>query len=330
MGNGRKRKEAPERRRRDAAERLFPGLTAHRSGAEKSMSAVVGRVWGWVRPALSYRPWGGRTVKDDEQMGTSWGQVTTWFWPGAKKQGDQEQFAEEDLEKSETVQPMEVEELWAGRLEDTSVQVTSRWWRRMMPSSYFFWPTRAEPGGLKAQKCVGQKGTEWECDQDGGESDYGTPPPSPTPPSHYASPFRFFMHSWTGEVLPEHYEICFNFLRHLFDLFVVGFLWTVSPPVKVVLDILGVQGTLKLWIHGMAMFFVSTVGMAGLLWLIQEYLPQFALVYGILQVLVISVSLHQSVVLGEAVEAKKEEQVENRKNLEMQQEADLIKEDHDK
>ncbi|KAG7275455.1 hypothetical protein CRUP_008311, partial [Coryphaenoides rupestris] len=36
----------------------------------------------------------------------------------------------------------------------------------------------------------------------------------------------------------------------------------------------------------------------GLLWLIQEYLAQFALIYGIAQALVISVSVKQSVILG--------------------------------
>ncbi|KAG7457556.1 hypothetical protein MATL_G00228280 [Megalops atlanticus] len=136
---------------------------------------------------------------------------------------------------------------------------------------------------------------------------------------------RWWSKSWKGEVLPEHYEICFNFLRHLFDLFVVGFLWTVSPPVRVVLDVLGVQGALKLWFHGMALFFVSTVGMGGLLWLVQEYLPQFALAYGIVQALVISVSVHQSVVLGEEEEEKggEEEQKEQQQQEEEESGAEL-------
>ncbi|AWP04989.1 DUF4661 domain containing protein [Scophthalmus maximus] len=106
------------------------------------------------------------------------------------------------------------------------------------------------------------------------------------------------LNDWKVEILPEHHDICFNFIRHLFDLFVVGFLWTVSPPAKLILEVLGVQGALRLWLHGMAMFFVSTVGMAGLLWLIQEYLPQFALIYGIIQAVVISVSVRQSVIIG--------------------------------
>uniref|UniRef100_A0A8C6TCB0 Uncharacterized protein n=1 Tax=Neogobius melanostomus TaxID=47308 RepID=A0A8C6TCB0_9GOBI len=138
-----------------------------------------------------------------------------------------------------------------------------------------------------------------ECDV------YGTPPPSPTPP--VASPFRLFVSSWNLEIVPEHYDIGFNFLRHLFDLFVVGFLWTVSTPCKIVLEILGVQGALRLWFHGMAMFIVSTVGMAGLLGLIREYLPQFTLVYGIIQAVVISVSVKQSVILGGVEEEQEDE-----------------------
>uniref|UniRef100_A0A3Q3K4C4 Uncharacterized protein n=1 Tax=Monopterus albus TaxID=43700 RepID=A0A3Q3K4C4_MONAL len=174
----------------------------------------------------------------------------------------------------------------------------SSWWNKYLPTSYLSWPRKTRPGGLRQRKHDTRGGA---CDHniDGDLSDYRTPPPSPTPPSsQLISPFRFFMHSWNVEVLPEHYEICFNFLRHLFDLFVVGFLWTVSPPAKLILEVLGVQGTMRLWFHGMAMFFVSTVGMAGLLWLIQEYLPQFALIYGVVQALVISVSIRQSVMLN--------------------------------
>ncbi len=108
----------------------------------------------------------------------------------------------------------------------------------------------------------------------------------------------------TGEIVPEHYDICFNFLRHLFDLLVVGFLTTVSPPAKFILDVLGVQGALKLWLHGMAMFLVSSVGMAALLWVVQEHLLPFALIYGIVQALVISVSVHQSDASAEGDDGK--------------------------
>uniref|UniRef100_A0A3B3I1U2 Uncharacterized protein n=1 Tax=Oryzias latipes TaxID=8090 RepID=A0A3B3I1U2_ORYLA len=187
-----------------------------------------------------------------------------------------------------------------GRKPESSAQ-TSKWWSSYLPS-FSFWPRNTETDGLKKGR---KKRAAAQQETDGDFSDYETPPPSPLPIS--LSPFRLFAHSLTVEILAEHYEICFNFLRHLFDLCVVAFLWTVSPPAKLVLEVLGVQGALKLWLHGMALFFVSTVGMAGLLWLIQEYLPQFALIYGIIQALVISVSIRQSVIL-EIDEDKKEEE----------------------
>ncbi|KAI3357966.1 hypothetical protein L3Q82_002958 [Scortum barcoo] len=234
---------------------------------------------------------------------------TSWIWGGWRHQSDQSSSVEEYWEAQEKLQPMETEDFITGKLETkkTSDQV-SKWWNKYLPTSYLLWPRKTET----LRKRGGQSGKVGDCDIDGDYSDYGTPPPSPTPPSsQLTSPFRLFAHSWKMEIQPEHHEICFNFLRHLFDLFVVGFLWTVSPPTKLILEVLGVQGALRLWFHGMAMFFVSTVGMAGLLWLIQEYLPQFALIYGIIQALVISVSVRQSVFLS--VEEEKKEKDEEGK-----------------
>ncbi|KAL6099303.1 uncharacterized protein ACO6RY_01145 [Pungitius sinensis] len=260
------------------------------------MAAEVGRVWGWMRS------WGSvsdnTTTVDKRQnpvlsrQGT--GGWTSWILGGWKRQNDQSSPAEEYWEAQEKLPPVARQEISAHS------EHVSKWWDKYLPTSYLPWPRKTEPSGLRRRKrdvC--------DCDIDGDFSDYGTPPPSPTPPSsELSSPFRIFAHSWKVEILPEHYEISFNFLRHLFDLFVVGFLWTVSPPAKLILEVLGVQGALRLWFHGMAMFFVSTVGMAGLLWLIQEYLPQFALIYGIIQALVISVSVRQSVILGVEEEKK--------------------------
>ncbi|CAB1320402.1 unnamed protein product [Coregonus sp. 'balchen'] len=249
---------------------------------------------------------------DEGQTRGSWGLggLTTWVWgAGQKRQtSDQTTLIDEYWEASEEkIQSVEMEDLGAAKqeAEGKAEHGGSRWWNKVLPSSDF-WPRAAEPGGLSQRKCVGGG---WDSDNDGEYSDYGTPPPSPTPSSSPA--FRFFALAWNGEIVPEHYEICFNLLRHLFDLFVVGFLWTVSPPTKLVLEVLGVQGGLKLWLHGMAMFSVSTVGMAGLLWLVQEYLLQFALVYGIVQALVISVSTQQSVILGEGDQVEDEKEVED-------------------
>lgn len=276
------------------------------------MTAMVGRAWRWVCS------WGSGAVSENttseiakSQKHGSGGQGlrgwTSWIWGGWRSQSNQSSPVEEYWEAQEKIQPMEIEVVGAGKQETgTNSEQVSRWWNKYLPTSYLLWPRKTEPSGLRRRKRDGQGGHVWDCDIDGDFSDYGTPPPSPTPPSsQLTSPFRLFAHSWKVDIVPEHYEICFNFLRHLFDLFVVGFLWTVSPPAKLILEVLGVQGPLRLWFHGMAMFFVSTVGMAGLLWLIQEYLPQFALIYGIIQALVISVSVRQSVILS--VEEEKEE-----------------------
>ncbi|XP_033493241.1 uncharacterized protein C6orf47 homolog [Epinephelus fuscoguttatus] len=286
------------------------------------MTAVVGRAWGWVLGSWNSRAVSEKTTvvkaKGQEHgfRGEGLGGWTSWIWGGWRCQSDQSSPVEEYWEAQERLQPMEIEDLGAGRQEtDASSEQVSRWWNKYLPTSYFSWPRKTETIGLRRRKCDVQSRDARDCDIDGDFSDYGTPPPSPTPPSsQLTSPFRLFAHSWKVEILPEHYEICFNFLRHLFDLFVVGFLWTVSPPAKLILEVLGVQGALRLWFHGMAMFFVSTVGMAGLLWLIQEYLPQFALIYGIIQALVISVSVRQSVILS--IEEEKEENDEGGKETE--------------
>lgn len=267
------------------------------------MTAVVGRVWAWVSPGNLYRPWGSRAKPEkaftsEGQLKSRWslGGLTSWVWGGQRHQNDQKTPTEEFWEAEETHTPLQVEDLSPVEKEPVSPQSAPRWWSRMLPSTYFFWWGSRKADGLRQRRIAGW--SEALDTIDGELSDYGTPPPSPTPLSKGPSPFQVLAQTWTGEILPEHYEICFNFLRHLFDLFVVGFLWTVSHPTKFILEVLGVQGALKLWLHGMAMFFVSSVGMAGLLWLVQEYLPQFALIYGIIQAIVISVSVRQSVILG--------------------------------
>lgn len=279
---------------------------------------MVGWAWGWARSRGSTVTSENTTKVTGEGPNNDCGSQglrgwTSWIWGRFRRHGDQNSPVEEFWEAQEKLQPIEIEDLRAGKQEsEANSEPVSRWWNKYLPTSYVLWPRRNDSSGLRQRKHDRWSGGGWNRDVDMDFSDYRTPPPSPTPPySQLISPFRLFAHSWKVEILPEHYEICFNFLRHLFDLFVVGFLWTVSPPAKLVLEVLGVQGALKLWFHGMAMFFVSTVGMAGLLWLIQEYLPQFALIYGIIQALVISVSVRQSVILG--VEEEKEEQDEEGK-----------------
>ncbi|XP_049606449.1 uncharacterized protein C6orf47 homolog [Syngnathus scovelli] len=250
-----------------------------------TMTAVVGRAWGWLR-SWARSAASDKTRSDQDELNKRTGSG----WKEHNCPGDDEYWEAQE-------KPMEIEEVRAGKqeMEPTVEPVARWWWNTFLPKSFLPRGRKTQPSGLKPNLRHIKSG---ERDIDGDFSDYGTPPPSPTPRSRLASPFRLFVRSWNVELFPEHYEICFNFLRHLFDLFVVGFLWIVSPPVKLILEILGIQGPLRLWLHGMAMFFVSTVGMAGLLWLIQEHLPEFAFIYGIVQALVISVSLKNSVLFG--------------------------------
>ncbi|XP_057684605.1 uncharacterized protein C6orf47 homolog [Corythoichthys intestinalis] len=269
------------------------------------MASVVGRAWGWLR---SWRSNGlpDPTKVEDQKLNGSSGSTGDTRGLGRQNTPGEDEY----WEAQEKLQPLEIEDLGAGKQEsETAVERLPRWWNKYLPTSFLPWSRKAQPTGAKHPKHHGKSG---DGEFDGDFSDYGTPPPSPTPGSQLPSPFRLFVHSWNVELFPEHYEICFNFLRHLFDLFVVGFLWIVSPPVKLILEILGIQGPLRLWLHGMAMFFVSTVGMAGLLWLIQEHLPEFAFIYGIVQALVISVSLKKSVLLGLDDENSQVEEEENR------------------
>ncbi|XP_048345510.1 uncharacterized protein C6orf47 homolog [Sphaerodactylus townsendi] len=114
--------------------------------------------------------------------------------------------------------------------------------------------------------------------------------------------------------LPEHFQICFNFARHLFDLCVVTLLCASSPVFRLALDILGFGGPLKVWLHGVACFLVTAYGMYLALWLVQEYLVQFACLYGFLQTLVLCVSMRagdyedQEADPGTAPDAAKEDQ----------------------
>ncbi|KAM5146003.1 uncharacterized protein C6orf47 homolog [Mantella aurantiaca] len=89
----------------------------------------------------------------------------------------------------------------------------------------------------------------------------------------------------------EHFQICINLVHHIIDVCASGCLWLFCPVFRITLDVFGIQGALKLWIHGLAVFLATTYGMYLLLWLAQEYIFQLTSLYGILQTLVLIVSL---------------------------------------
>ncbi|MEE6520256.1 hypothetical protein FKM82_018095 [Ascaphus truei] len=125
-------------------------------------------------------------------------------------------------------------------------------------------------------------------------------PTIPLPPLPPLPPLRSLL-SWKGEspttssapsnIDAQHFQICFNLVRHIFDVCTLLCLWLCSPIFRVALDVFGLQGAVKLWIHGLAVFVATTYGVYLLLWLAQEYLLQLVALYGILQTLVLAISL---------------------------------------
>ncbi|XP_053329138.1 uncharacterized protein C6orf47 homolog [Spea bombifrons] len=126
-----------------------------------------------------------------------------------------------------------------------------------------------------------------------------------------------------SEINAQHYQICVNLVHHLIDICVLGCLWLFSPVFRVTLDVFGIQGAIKLWIHGLAVFLTTVYGMYLLLWLAQEYLFQLASLYGILQTLVLIVSLkaerEEEMAREEAGEEEDEEAAERREGDQKEQ-----------
>ncbi|XP_029441796.1 uncharacterized protein C6orf47 homolog [Rhinatrema bivittatum] len=89
----------------------------------------------------------------------------------------------------------------------------------------------------------------------------------------------------------EDLQICLNLSRHLFDLCVAGLLGLASPLFRLGLDVAGLRGPLRLWLHGLAAFLVTAGGLHLLLHLLHAHLLPFACLYGLLQALVLAVSV---------------------------------------
>nr|XP_033772839.1 uncharacterized protein C6orf47 homolog [Geotrypetes seraphini] len=113
-------------------------------------------------------------------------------------------------------------------------------------------------------------------------------PPEPTPSP---TPVTRLLHSLSGRRDPEEFRICFNLSRHLFDLCVSSLLGLCSPLFRLALDVAGLRGPLRLWLHGLAAFLVTAGGLHLLLCLLHAYLLHFACLYGLLQAAVLAVSV---------------------------------------
>ncbi|XP_053545128.1 uncharacterized protein C6orf47 homolog [Bombina bombina] len=120
--------------------------------------------------------------------------------------------------------------------------------------------------------------------------------PLPTLPSfqsvlHFSRKDEDTKYSPPPNINAQHFQICINLVHHIIDSCIRVCLWLFSPIFQVTLDVFGIQGALKLWIHGIGIFVATTYGMYLLLWLAQEYLLQLTSMYGVLQIFVLSVSL---------------------------------------
>ena len=142
------------------------------------MAAVVGRVWSWVRPAISNRPWSSSTVSDmrdehvieeKQHMTSRWGlgTLTAWVWGKSSKLNDQTVVNEEYIEAEEKLQPMEIKDLCAGKQEtEAKTEHAPRWWNKILPSSNLFWPRESGNSGLRQRKCIGWTEADWDLDHD--------------------------------------------------------------------------------------------------------------------------------------------------------------------
>uniref|UniRef100_A0A8C5PEC7 Uncharacterized protein n=1 Tax=Leptobrachium leishanense TaxID=445787 RepID=A0A8C5PEC7_9ANUR len=108
---------------------------------------------------------------------------------------------------------------------------------------------------------------------------------------HYTKSNEDTKPSPPSKISIEHFQICINLVHHIFEICIIGLLTVFSPVFRVTLDVFGLQGAVKLWIHGLAVFLTTTYGMYLLLWLAHEYFFQLASFYGFLQALVLMVSL---------------------------------------
>ncbi|XP_063289338.1 uncharacterized protein C6orf47 homolog [Pelobates fuscus] len=154
--------------------------------------------------------------------------------------------------------------------------------------------------------------------------------PLPTLPNlrsllHYTKSNNNTKSSPPSNINAEHFQICINLVHHIFDICILGYLSVFSPVFRITLDVFGVQGAIKLWIHGLAVFLTTTYGMYLLFWLAQEYLFQLASFFAILQALVLMVSLkaerEEKMAREEPVG---EEEVEERREVEQEEGMDEV------
>ncbi|KAL6076497.1 hypothetical protein STEG23_013352 [Scotinomys teguina] len=95
---------------------------------------------------------------------------------------------------------------------------------------------------------------------------------------------------------PEEYlQISTNLTLHLLELLASALLALCSRPLRAILDALGLRGPVGLWLHGLLCFLAALHGLHAVLNLLTAHPLHFACLFGLLQALVLAVSLRESV-----------------------------------
>lgn len=93
---------------------------------------------------------------------------------------------------------------------------------------------------------------------------------------------------------PEEYlQISTNLTLHLLELLATALLALCSRPLRAILDALGLRGPVGLWLHGLLCFLAALHGLHAVLSLLTAHPLHFACLFGLLQALVLAVSLRE-------------------------------------
>ncbi|XP_019571095.2 uncharacterized protein C6orf47 homolog [Rhinolophus sinicus] len=88
-------------------------------------------------------------------------------------------------------------------------------------------------------------------------------------------------------------QISTNLTLHLLELLASALLGLCSRPLRAALDALGLSGPLGLWLHGLLSFLAALHGLHAVLSLLTAHPLHFACLFGLLQALVLAVSLRE-------------------------------------
>lgn len=91
----------------------------------------------------------------------------------------------------------------------------------------------------------------------------------------------------------ENLQISTNLTLHLLELLAAALLGLCSRPLRAILDALGLRGPLGLWLHGLLSFLAALHGLHAVLSLLTAHPLHFACLFGLLQALVLAVSLRE-------------------------------------